>query len=127
MKQSRVTILGSTGSIGLNTIDVVQRHLDLRLQVFKRGIQADAVDFRQASSGGAAGPRGARRWSPVSANQRSLAARVVAVAVTAQGDGSWLVGANNQPVGDAWIWLDARAAPTITVRLRHDRVHDDEQ
>ncbi len=26
MKQSRVTILGSTGSIGLNTIDVVQRH-----------------------------------------------------------------------------------------------------
>ncbi|MDN4016817.1 1-deoxy-D-xylulose-5-phosphate reductoisomerase [Achromobacter panacis] len=26
LKQSRVTILGSTGSIGLNTIDVVQRH-----------------------------------------------------------------------------------------------------
>ena len=43
----------------------------------------------------------------------NLAERVVALAVTAQGDGSWLVGANNQPVGDAWIWLDARAAPTV--------------
>lgn len=43
----------------------------------------------------------------------NLASRVVAVAVTAQGDGTWLVGARNQPVGDAWIWLDARAAPTV--------------
>lgn len=43
----------------------------------------------------------------------NLADRVVAVAVTAQGDGTWLVGAGNQPVGDAWIWLDARAAPTV--------------
>lgn len=43
----------------------------------------------------------------------NLAARVVAVAVTAQGDGTWLVGAGNQPVGDAWIWLDARAASTV--------------
>lgn len=43
----------------------------------------------------------------------NLAARVVAVAVTAQGDGTWLVGAGNQPTGDAWIWLDARAAPTV--------------
>ncbi|WP_083615880.1 FGGY-family carbohydrate kinase [Pantoea sp. 1.19] len=42
-----------------------------------------------------------------------LAARTAAIAVTGQGDGSWLVGANNQPVGEAWIWLDARAAPTV--------------
>jgi erythritol kinase (D-erythritol 1-phosphate-forming) len=42
-----------------------------------------------------------------------LAARTAAVAVTAQGDGTWLVGADDAPVGDAWIWLDARAAPTV--------------
>jgi len=42
-----------------------------------------------------------------------LAARTLAVAVTAQGDGTWLVGAGNAPVGEAWLWLDARAAPTV--------------
>ena len=35
------------------------------------------------------------------------------MAVTAQGDGTWLVGAGDAPVGDAWIWLDARAAPSV--------------
>ncbi|MBI1172840.1 carbohydrate kinase [bacterium] len=42
-----------------------------------------------------------------------LAARTAAVAVTAQGDGTWLAGKANAPVGDAWLWLDARAAPTV--------------
>ena len=42
-----------------------------------------------------------------------LARRTAAIAVTAQGDGTWLVGAGNAPVGDAWLWLDARAAPTV--------------
>lgn len=44
----------------------------------------------------------------------NLAARTAALSVTAQGDGTWLVGAGNAPVGDAWLWLDARAAPTVT-------------
>ena len=43
----------------------------------------------------------------------NLSIRTVAVAVTAQGDGTWLVGADDTPVADAWIWLDARAAPTV--------------
>lgn len=42
-----------------------------------------------------------------------LAARVAAVALTGQGDGTWLVGADDRPVDDAWLWLDARAAPTV--------------
>lgn len=46
-----------------------------------------------------------------------LARRTAAVAVTGQGDGTWLVGANNEPVGDAWLWLDGRAAKTVR-RLR---------
>jgi len=41
-----------------------------------------------------------------------LASRTAALAVTAQGDGTWLVGRDG-PVGDAWLWLDARAAPTV--------------
>ncbi|MBX9458691.1 MAG: carbohydrate kinase [Rhizobium sp.] len=43
----------------------------------------------------------------------NLAGRTVAMAVTAQGDGTWLVGRGNKPVSDAWLWLDARAAPTV--------------
>jgi erythritol kinase len=39
-----------------------------------------------------------------------LVDRVVALAVTGQGDGCWLVDAEGEPVGDASIWLDSRAA-----------------
>lgn len=41
-----------------------------------------------------------------------LAARTAGIAVTGQGDGTWLVGRDG-PVADAWLWLDARAAPTV--------------
>lgn len=47
----------------------------------------------------------------------NLASRTMALAVTAQGDGTWLVGENDRPVDDAWLWLDARAAPVVQ-RLR---------
>lgn len=47
-----------------------------------------------------------------------LAQRTAALAVTAQGDGTWLVGAGNRPVTDAWLWLDARAAPSVRRLVR---------
>ncbi len=43
----------------------------------------------------------------------NLAARTAAISLTGQGDGTWLVGKDDAPVGDAWLWLDARAAPTV--------------
>jgi erythritol kinase len=46
-----------------------------------------------------------------------LARRTIAVAVTGQGDGTWLVGKDNAPVTDAWLWLDSRSAETVR-RLR---------
>jgi erythritol kinase len=36
--------------------------------------------------------------------------RVIAVAVTGQGDGLWLIDEAGEPVAPAWLWLDARAA-----------------
>ncbi len=42
-----------------------------------------------------------------------LAQRTAALGVTGQGDGTWLVGKDDRPAGDAWLWLDARAAPTV--------------
>lgn len=61
-----------------------------------------------------------RTWTDSAAALRGLgdkidglAGRTAAIALTGQGDGTWLVGQNNAPVGDAWLWLDARAAPTV--------------
>ncbi len=48
-----------------------------------------------------------------------LPSRVIAVAVTGQGDGTWLVGKDNAPVGDGWLWLDARAGD-LADRLRQE-------
>lgn len=42
-----------------------------------------------------------------------LAQRTLAVAVTGQGDGSWLIDAAGDPVGPAWLWLDSRAAAIV--------------
>jgi len=46
-----------------------------------------------------------------------LRERTAAVGVTGQGDGTWLVDKSNKPVTEAWLWLDARAGPTVR-RLR---------
>lgn len=50
----------------------------------------------------------------LSAKVPDLAARTAAIAVTGQGDGTWLVGSGNAPAADAWLWLDARAAATVS-------------
>ena len=47
----------------------------------------------------------------------NLADRTVAVGVTGQGDGTWLVDRDNRPVTEGWLWLDGRAGPTVR-RLR---------
>jgi len=39
-----------------------------------------------------------------------LAERTVGLAVTGQGDGTWLVDAAGEPVHGGWLWLDARSA-----------------
>jgi erythritol kinase (D-erythritol 1-phosphate-forming) len=40
----------------------------------------------------------------------NLASRVIAIAVTGQGDGTWLIDKHGEPVAPAFLWLDARAA-----------------
>ncbi len=62
----------------------------------------------------------ARTWADAAATLRQLAekipdlaSRVIAISVTAQGDGLWLVDKAGEPVGPATIWLDNRAAPIV--------------
>lgn len=59
-------------------------------------------------------------WNDTAASLRQLseqvpdlASRVAAVAITGQGDGTWLIDADGEPVGKGWLWLDARAASIV--------------
>lgn len=56
-----------------------------------------------------------RTWADTAAVLREVtqtvgAGRVLALGITAQGDGTWLVDRDGDPVHDGWLWLDARAA-----------------
>ncbi|MER9205170.1 FGGY-family carbohydrate kinase [Mesorhizobium sp. M0771] len=42
-----------------------------------------------------------------------LARRTAAIAITGQGDGTWLIDGDGLPVGRAWLWLDARAGHLV--------------
>lgn len=84
---------------------------------------ASARNYYVAGKGGSATQSLSQTWRDCVTALRGLAEKVpdlgqrtAAIAVTGQGDGTWLVGAEDRPVGDAWLWLDARAAPTV-VRL----------
>src|ERR1700722_9320851 len=68
-----------------------------------------------------------RTWADCAATLRdlterfpNLARRVVALAVTAQGDGTWLIDADGEPVGGGLLWLDSRAASLASDYLKTD-------
>jgi len=72
------------------------------------------------SPGGSVEQDMARTWSDTVAALRGLAAavpdlasRVAAVAVTGQGDGTWLIDYDGRPVAPALLWLDSRAAKLV--------------
>ena len=48
----------------------------------------------------------------------NLAARVIAVGITAQGDGTWLIDKAGEPVAPGWLWLDSRAAAIAEAVIR---------
>ncbi len=87
------------------------------------GRQLEAFAVRnnyQSGEHGAVTQSLAQTWRDCVSALRGLAGkfpglreRAAAIAVTAQGDGTWLVDRENAPVGDAWLWLDARAASTV--------------
>lgn len=59
----------------------------------------------------------ARTLSELAGKVENLASRVIGIAVTGQGDGTWLIDRAGRPVGKGWLWLDARAGDTVA-RLR---------
>ncbi len=86
---------------------------DLQGQQLDMASVANAYD---TGPGGAVTQSLARTWGDCATTLRDLgekipdlAARVCAIAITGQGDGTWLVDKENAPVGDGWLWLDSRA------------------
>ncbi|GAA1847330.1 FGGY family carbohydrate kinase [Brevibacterium marinum] len=49
----------------------------------------------------------------IAALNQAASAEVIAVSVTGQGDGAWLVDANGRPTGPALLWLDGRASDRV--------------
>lgn len=94
------------------------------------GRQIGAASVRnkyQTGSDGSATQSLPQTWADCAAALRALGAevddlarRVVALALTGQGDGTWLVGSGDEAVSEAWLWLDARAAPTVSRLTRHE-------
>jgi erythritol kinase (D-erythritol 1-phosphate-forming) len=75
--------------------------------------------------GGAAEQDMAQTWRDAAAVLRELAGaienlseRAAALAVTGQGDGTWLVDRDSEPVAPAWLWLDSRAAGIVEAAER---------
>jgi erythritol kinase len=48
-----------------------------------------------------------------------LSRRALALAVTAQGDGTWLMDKDGEPICPAWLWLDSRAAAIAEEFAQH--------
>jgi erythritol kinase len=66
-----------------------------------------------------------RTWADCSATLRELcelvpdlARRAAGVAVTGQGDGTWLIDARGEPVGGGLLWLDSRAAAICAAYMK---------
>lgn len=86
-----------------------------------RQIAAAALPNRyETLPGGGAEQDLARTWTDTAATLRqladkvpNLADRVIAIAVTGQGDGTWLIDKAGEPVAKGWLWLDARAAAIV--------------
>ncbi|NDY92925.1 FGGY-family carbohydrate kinase [Ideonella livida] len=81
------------------------------------------------SPGGAAEQDLDRTWADTAATLRALgeqvpdlARRTLALAATAQGDGTWLIDAAGRPVGPALLWLDGRSAAQVQA-LRASPAH----
>jgi erythritol kinase (D-erythritol 1-phosphate-forming) len=62
----------------------------------------------------------ARTWADAAKTLLMLAEKIpglkdraMALAVTGQGDGTWLIDKAGEPVAPAWLWLDARAASIV--------------
>jgi erythritol kinase len=110
---SRELIIGvdaGTSVIKAVAFDLEGRQLDL----------AALPNHYEEPGGGAVEQDMAATWQDTARVIRLLSERIeglaectVALAITGQGDGTWLVDREGLPVAPAWLWLDSRAAAIV--------------
>ena len=105
--------------IGVDAGTSVMKAVAFQLDGTQIAISSIKNNYKTGSDGAATQPMD-RTWSDCASAILSLSDKIpnlenrtVAIAVTGQGDGTWLMDKSNQPFTDAWLWLDARAAPTV--------------
>lgn len=115
-----MTMAGGDIVIGIDAGTSVIKAVAFDLMGQQIAVASTPNRYTTRSSDGAAFQPMGQTWADCAATLRALGERVpdlarrtAVVAVTGQGDGTWLVGKDNQPVTDGWIWLDARAAQTV--------------
>lgn len=81
---------------------------------------ASRPNLYETGVGGAVEQDMARTWTDTVAVLRELGERVdglldraAVLAITGQGDGTWLVDEAGEPVAPGWLWLDSRAAGIV--------------
>ncbi len=87
--------------------------------VLAQASRPNAYDFAE---GGGVEQDMRRSWADAAAvlaelvaalRARDRAGEILALAITGQGDGTWLIDAAGEPVGKGLLWLDARAAAIV--------------
>jgi erythritol kinase len=102
--------------IGIDAGTSVIKSVAFSMQGRQLGVAATANSYTTLKNGGVEQDM-ARTWKDAAQTLRDLAdkvdnlnGRVIAIAVTGQGDGMWLIDKEGEPVAPAWLWLDSRAA-----------------
>ncbi len=105
--------------IGIDAGTSVLKSVAFTVDGKQLAVAAIANDYL-ASPDGAVEQDMARTWADAAKTLRQLgekipdlASRLIAISVTAQGDGMWLIDKEGEPVGPATIWLDNRAASIV--------------
>jgi erythritol kinase len=117
MPDARDLIIGidaGTSVIKAVAFDLSGRQIDAAATPNRYATRPDGAAFQ---SMGDTWDDCARTLQDLAVRVPGLARRTAAMAVTGQGDGTWLVGADAAPITEAWLWLDARASGTVR-RLR---------
>ncbi len=102
--------------IGIDAGTSVLKSVAFTLNGEQIAVAAIANSYTSLANGGVEQDMN-RTWRDAAETLRQLtekipgmAARVAAIAVTGQGDGTWLIDKDGEPVAPAFLWLDARAA-----------------
>ncbi len=105
--------------IGIDAGTSVIKSVAFSLDGTQLASAAIANDYKTLPDGGVEQDM-SRTWADAAATLKqlttkipNLAERLVAISVTGQGDGIWLIDAKGEPVAPAWLWLDARSIKEV--------------